>query len=155
MRGRDRRHPTEAVGRIVETALLACVLAALLASSVALVAAARTIDIAPKVGDVLVFKPTMRVPADWEFAAVTTSDQLPVSCNLRPDSMASGGGSLVVEQRFAGSRMYRVHWAGQRTSSDTADCGNAADLLVSRGDLQLLTNAVGGAGVEHHAFGDF
>ena len=57
--------------------MFACVLAALLASSVAVVSAARTIDLAPKVGDILVFKPTMRVPADWEFAAVIESDQLP------------------------------------------------------------------------------
>jgi hypothetical protein len=61
----------------------------------------------------------------------------------------------VVEQRFAGSRLYRVHWAGQRTSNDTSDCGSAAELLVSRFDLQLLTNVVGGAGVEHRAFIDF
>ena len=69
--------------------------------------------------------------------------------------MASGGGSLVVEQRFPGKRLYRVHWAGQRTSNDTSDCGDAADLLVSRFDLQLLTNAVGGAGVEPRLFRDF
>lgn len=155
MRGRGPRHAGEAGRGIGKTALFACVIAALLASSVAVVSAARTIDLGPKVGDILVFKPTMRVPADWEFAVVTVSDQLPVSCNLRPDIMASGGGSLVVEHRFASRRMYRVHWAGQHTSDDTSDCGSAADLLVSRFDLQLLTNAVGGAGVEHRPFADF
>ena len=154
MKGRGRGHSNSA-GSFVETALFACVLAALLVSSVAVVSSARTIDLAPKAGDILVFKPTMRVPADWEFAAVIESDQLPVSCNLKPSIMASGGGSLVVEQRFAGSRLYRVHWAGQRTSNDASDCGSAADLLVSRLDLQLMTNAVGGAGVEHRAFIDF
>jgi hypothetical protein len=66
--------------------------------------------------------------------------------------MASGGGSLVVEQRLDSKRLYRVHWAGQHTSTGATDCGDTADLLVSRVDLQLLTNAVGGAGVEHHAF---
>ena len=154
MKGRGRRH-LDSAGRFVETALFACVLAALLVSSVAVVSSARTIDLAPKAGDILVFKANMRVPADWEFAAVIESDQLPVSCTLKPGIMASGGGSLVVEQRFAGSRLYRVHWAGQRTSNDASDCGNAADLLVSRLDLQLMTNAVGGAGVEHRAFIDF
>jgi hypothetical protein len=154
VKGRGRRDSSAASG-IVETALFACVLAALLASSVAVVSAARTIDLAPKTGDILVFKPTMRVPADWEFTAVIASDQLPVSCNLKPGIMASGGGSLVVEQRFAGSRLYRVHWAGQRTTDGAYDCGSAADLLVSRIDLQLLRNAVGGAGVEQRAFPDF
>jgi hypothetical protein len=155
MRGRGHKRTGGAAGNVVETALLACVLAAILASSVAMVSAARTIEIGPRVGDILVFKPTMRMPADWEFAAVTVSDQLPVSCNLRPDVMASSGGSLVVEQRFDSRRLYRVHWAGQHTSNGTSDCGGAADLLVARTDLQLLTNSVGGAGVEHRAFPDY
>jgi hypothetical protein len=154
MRGRGGRRSGEPAGDTLGTALLACMLAALLASSVAMVAAARTIDIAPKVGDILVFKPGARMPVEWEFAAVTTSDQLPVSCNLRPDVMASAGGSLVVEERFAGKRMYRVHWAGQHTSSGETDCGAVADLLVARSDLQLLSNAVGGPGVEHKPLGD-
>jgi hypothetical protein len=136
-------------GDMFGTALLAGFLAVLLTSSVAMVSAARTIDIAPKIGDILVFRPGARVPIEWEFAAVTISDQLPVSCNLRPDVMVSAGGSLVVEERFENRRMYRVHWAGHHTSNGTSDCGDAADLLINRGDLQLLINAVGGAGVEH------
>ena len=151
MRGRGGRRSGEPEGDTLGTALLACMLAALLASSVAMVAAARTIDIAPKVGDILVFKAGARMPVEWDFAAVTTSDQLPVSCNLRPDVMASVGGSLVVEERFAGKRMYRVHWAGQHTTNGEYDCGAVADLLVSRSDLQLLINAVGGPGVQHGA----
>jgi hypothetical protein len=155
MKGWGRRRTSETVGAVVETALRAVVLAALLASSVAVVTVARTIDIAPKVGDVLVFRPGARIVADWEFAVVTDSGQVPVSCKLKPDVMASGGGSLVVEQRFAGRRLYRVHWAGQRTSNDASDCGRAADLLVPRIELQLLTNAVGGAGVAHSTFAGF
>jgi hypothetical protein len=147
MKGRGRRRSGEPAGDVLGTALVACLLAALLASSVAMVAAARTIDIAPKVGDILVFRAGARVPIEWEFAAVTISDQLPISCNLRPDVMALAGGSLVVEERFANKRMYRVHWAGQHTSDGENDCGAVADLLVSRSDLQLLTNAVGGPGV--------
>ena len=125
MRGRGRQAFWR-TGRaiLLGTALLACMLAALLASSVAMVAAAGTIDIAPKVGDILVFKPGARMPIEWEFAAVTISDQLPVACNLRPDVMVSAGGSLVVEERFAGKRMYRVHWAGQHTSNGEYDCGS-------------------------------
>jgi hypothetical protein len=150
MKGSDRRRTGgEPATDIVGTALMACLLAALLASSVAVVSAARTIDIAPKIGDILVFRVGAQVPTDWDFPAVTISDQLPVSCNLQPDVMVSAGGSLVVEERLANKRMYRVHWAGQHTSTGASDCGAAADVLVSRYDLQLLINAVGGTGVQH------
>ena len=144
-----RRAGGDPAGDMLGTALLACLLAALLASSVAVVSAARTIDIAPQTGDILVFRHGAQMPADWEFAVVTISDQLPVSCNLRPDVMALAGGSLVVEQRFENRRLYRVHWAGEHTAKGPSDCGSAADLLIPRSDLQLLINAVGGAGVEH------
>jgi hypothetical protein len=148
MKRRSRRRSREPAEDTLGTALLACLVAALLASSVAVVSAARTIDIAPKVGDILAFRVGAHVPTELDFPAVTMSDQLPVSYNLRPDVMVSAGGSLVVEERFENKRMYRVHWAGQHTSNGEFDCGSAADLLVSRSDLQLLTNAVGGAGVQ-------
>jgi hypothetical protein len=48
-----------------------------------------------------------------------------------------------------------VHWAGTHTSEGADDCGSKADLTISGSDLQLLTNAVGGAGVEHRSFGGF
>jgi hypothetical protein len=66
--------------------------------------------------------------------------------------MASDGGSLVVEERIQAPRAFQVHWAGSRTSDSGPDCGRDAQLVVSGADLQLLTNAVGGAGVEHEAF---
>ena len=153
MKGPDGRRTPEARGGQLRTALIAGVIATLLASAAAVVAAARTIDLGPKVGDILVFRAGARLPADWEFAVVTASDQLPVGCKLQPVVMASAGGSLVVEQRTNNSRTYLVHWAGQQTSEPASDCGATADLLVSRTDLQLLSNAVGGPGVEHRAFG--
>jgi hypothetical protein len=150
-----RRLGGEPARDVIGTALIACVLAALLTSSVAVVSAARTIDIAPKIGDILVFRVGAQVPTEWEFAAVTVSDQVPVSCNLRPDVMVSAGGSLVVEERFENKRMYRVHWAGQHTGDGESDCGSAADLLISRSDLQLLINAVGGTGVQRRTYAGF
>ena len=153
MKGPEGRRTPEALSGQLRTALIAGVVATLLASAAAVVAAARTIDLGPKVGDILVFRTGARLPADWEFAVVTASDQLPVGCKLQPVVMASAGGSLVVEQRTNNSRTYLVHWAGRNTSDPDSDCGAAADLLVSRGDLQLLSNAVGGPGVEHRAFG--
>ncbi len=146
MRGRGGRRSGEPEGDTLGTALLACMLAALLASSVAMVAAAGTIDIAPKVGDILVFRPGARVPIEWEFPAVTISDQLPVSCNLRPDVMVSAGGSLVVRSASLASAC--IGFTGRTASTNGEyDCGAVADLLVSRSDLQLLINAVGGPGV--------
>jgi hypothetical protein len=135
--------------------LVAALIAGALASGAAVMAAARTVDFAPKVGDILVFRAGTRLPSDWAFNAVVESNQLPVSCTLKPNVMASAGGSLVVEQRSSDARQYRVHWAGHQTSDGEADCGVAADLYVSANDLQLLSNAVGGPGVEHGAFGSY
>ena len=131
----------------VRMVLIATTIALLLVVSLAMMAAARAIELGPRVGDILVFRPGSQAPADWEFAAVTHSPELPVSCKLKPEIMVSGGGSLVVEQRSPNRRVYRVHWAGQRTSGDGDDCGRAADLVLSRYDLQLLANVVGGPGV--------
>jgi hypothetical protein len=69
--------------------------------------------------------------------------------------MAADGGSLVVEERSNDHRMYRVHWAGQRTTDGPSDCGSSADLMLSRPNLQLLINAIGGTGVERKSFGEF
>jgi hypothetical protein len=101
-------------------------------------------------GDILVFKHGARMPSDWEFA-VTTSQA--VGCVLTPAVMAADGGSLVVEQRFNDPHIYHVHWAGGRTSDGATDCGRSADLVVNSAELQLLSNAVGGPGVEHDVFG--
>lgn len=136
----------------VRMVLIATTIAVVLVVSLGMVAVARTIELGPKVGDILVFRPGAQAPADWEFAAVKHSPELPVSCKLQPDVMVAGGGSLVVEQRSHNRRLYRVHWAGQRTSRDGEDCGQAADLVLSRADLQLLANVVGGPGVERRLF---
>ena len=120
---KDTDKPTDSASSdIVRTAVLASLIAALLASSVAVVSAARAIDIGPKVGDILVFHQGARMPADWEFTATTTSST-GATCTLVPLTMALEGGSLVVEQRFTTPRAFQVHWAGGRTSSQASDCG--------------------------------
>jgi hypothetical protein len=147
------RRTTETLGAgdIARTAALASLIAGMLVCGVAMVSAATTIDIGPKVGDILVFRQGARMPTDWEFTVATTAVPA-VTCTLRPDVMASGGGSLDVEERFQ-PRMFHVHWAGSRTSEGSADCGSSAELVLPAADLQLLSNTVGGAGVEHRAFG--
>jgi hypothetical protein len=155
MKRHDDRRADRAPGGHIKTIVTAALIATVLASGAAMMAAARTVDLAPKVGDILVFRTEARLPADWEFNAVTLSDQLPVSCRLQPAVMASAGGSLVVEQRSNDARTYRVHWAGRETSGTGTDCGGSADLLMSRADLQLLSNAVGGPGVDRRTLGGF
>jgi hypothetical protein len=150
--GRWRRNV--ATGEVVRTAVLASLIAALLASSVAMVSAATRIEIGPQLGDILVFRRGARMPTDWEFTAMTTA--MPAAtCSLRPDIMAVEGGSLVIEQRRQSPRTSQVHWAGTRTSTGGSDCGGSAELVVSNADLQLLSNIVGGPGVEPHTLSDF
>jgi hypothetical protein len=146
---RGDRHTGNAPSGVLGTAMLACLVAALLVSTVAVVSAARTIEIGPRVGDILVFRQGARMPPDWAFT-VAAAPAPSVTCSLRPAAMASQGGSIVVEQRSPPT--FQVHWAGGRTSDAGADCGSDAALLVASSDLQLLTNVVGGAGVEHKAF---
>ena len=96
--------------------VLASLIAALLASSVAMVSATTRIEIGPRVGGILVFPRGARMPPHWEFIVMTTA--MPAAtCSLRPDIMAAEGGSLVVEQRRQSPRTFQVHWAGKRTSA--------------------------------------
>lgn len=151
---RGRKSVNGSAGEVARTVVLASLIAALLAGSVAMVSAATTIDLGPKVGDILVFRPGARMPTDWEFTA-TTAATPPRSCTLRPEVMALQGGSLVVEQRFDRPRAFQVHWAGTRTNEGSSDCGGSAELVLPHADLQLLSNAVGGPGVERSVFTRF
>jgi hypothetical protein len=139
-------------GDILRSIVLGSLIAAILASSVAVVSAARTLDLAPGVGDILVFKQGARMPSDWDFTATNTNA---IACVLKPEVMTSRGGSLVVEERLDETSSYRVHWAGGPTSDGVTDCGGSADLVLGRMELQLLSNAVGGPGIEHHTFSYF
>jgi len=159
MRGRDRRgRANEDSGHsVLGTALLACTIALLLASAVAVLSTVRNWDLGPHVGDILVFRPDAHFLADWQVTATPSSGRtipLPgtANCVLRPDIMTANGGSLVVEERDIQPSLYRVHWAGPHTSLGSSDCGRVADLTLSQADLQMLINAVGGTGVEPHHF---
>jgi hypothetical protein len=106
----------------------------------------------PKVGDIVAFRPGSQDTDMWQMtvpAKTLAASGAPVSdCELDPNAMATDGGSLVVEgRRDEPSVQYQVHWAGAKTSSSGINCGAAANLLVSRTDLQRLANAAGGFGV--------
>ena len=149
-----RGHHERAGSGLGRTAVLAALIAGLLAGGVAMVATATTIDLGPKVGDILVFRPGARMPADWAFAATRAAPET-TTCTLRPDVMAGHGGSLVVEERFTKPRSFLVHWAGGSTSLGSTDCGVSAELVLPSADLQLLSNAAGGPGVEPSTFTRF
>jgi hypothetical protein len=127
----DRWRRNVTTEEVVRTAVLASLIAALLASSVALVSAATGIEIGPQVGDILVFRRGAHMPTDWEFTVVTITVPA-ATCSLRPTIMAAEGGSMVVEQRLQGPRTFQVHWAGIRTSAGGSDCGDNAELAVSK-----------------------
>ena len=132
------------------TILRAGLLTVLLSSAVAALAAARGLDLAPRVGDIAVFGTNHHFQADWKIDATHAADG--ARCVLQPDLMMRDGGSLVVEQRTARADSYRVHWAGQHTAVGKDDCGAGADLTLARDDLQLLINAAGGPGVAPKRF---
>jgi hypothetical protein len=116
----------------------------------------------PQVGAIVVFKPGTERMDLWQVTASTSTDIAPEpppgattrGCTLTPSVMAEGGGSLVVEaRRMSSPPIYRVHWAGVRTSGGSDNCGTAADLVLSRTDLQKLANTAGGFGVGPRTIG--
>ena len=153
MRHRGGKPDSAATGELGRTVLYACIIAMLLVSSVAVASAMMALDISPNVGDILVFRPNARLATDWSFDVARSAE--PTSrCIMKPDVMAAGGGSVVIEERLNGPHSYRVHWAGTRSSDGSFDCGRSADLIVSGPDMQLLSNSVGGPGLNHWSFGD-
>ena len=106
----------------------------------------------PKLGDIVAFKPGSQDTDMWQMAIpatqVSTAGSPLAECSLDPNAMAEAGGSLVVEGlQSRPSLQYRIHWSGSATSKSRDNCGESADLLISRTDLQRLANAAGGFGV--------
>lgn len=108
---------------------------------------------APKVGDMIVFRRGQPGNGVWEapIAAARLSASGVGACVLDPLIMSGTGGSLVVEARQESDPpVYRLHWAGGRTSSRGLDnCGSSADLTVSSTDIHRLANVAGGFGTDN------
>lgn len=104
---------------------------------------------APQAGDIIAFRAT-RVPSvsTASLAVGRAIAASSMSCILDVQTMQRSGGSLVVETvQLKPSQMFRVHWAGVRTSSGDDDCGSAADILLNSNQIGILTFAAGGTGV--------
>jgi hypothetical protein len=157
MHSRDQRH--RGPDRTADTTwvpVLTLVATVLLTACLGSVAILELEQFGPQVGAIVVFKPGTERMDLWHVSASAADDSAPAStggtiiraCTLAPSVMAEGGGSLVVEaRRMSSPPIYRVHWAGLRTSDGVRDCGREADLVLSRTDLQKLANTVGGFGV--------
>ena len=107
---------------------------------------------AAQTGDIIAFPATRVASVSTAFFAArraTVADSM--TCILDVQTMQKSGGSLVVEtSQFEPDRIFRVHWAGVRTSSDRDDCGSSADLLLNSNQISALIFAAGGTGVEAH-----
>ncbi len=102
--------------------------------------------IRPHIGDIVAFAPSTDQPdEDTTRLIVHRPDQF--GCILDLNIMRRSGGSMVVESEVAempGS--FRVHWAGEQTSADTANCGIDTDLILARQELDVLALGAGGYG---------
>lgn len=99
----------------------------------------------PTVGDIADFS-VQHVDQDLPINATATADGR--ACVLASEVMARGGGSFVIIARPPDAHgSYLIHWAGSHTSNGASDCGDSADLLVSKSDLLGLAGAAGGFGV--------
>ena len=106
----------------------------------------------PKLGDIVAFRAGSQDTDMWQMTIpatlATTAGARGDGCSLDPNVMAENGGSLVVEARQDDpAGQYLVHWAGSATAAAPGNCGDSANLMVSRTDLQRLANAAGGFGV--------
>jgi hypothetical protein len=133
------------MARVVAPALFGAAAALAAAGVVTLVSSA--VRDSAKVGDIIAFEPSNDALPDTEARLVVhRPDQF--GCVLDLAAIRHGGGSLVIEARLSGEgRRFRLHWAGERTTADSGDCGRSADLIVDRGDLDSLAMAAGGYGV--------
>ncbi|MDR3530430.1 MAG: hypothetical protein P4L90_07760 [Rhodopila sp.] len=97
----------------------------------------------PHVGDIIAFAASLDVPID-NGTRLLVHRQDRFGCVLDLNILRHSGGSLVVESQIAGDgRNFRLHWAGERTSADTGNCGGDADLIADHRDLDILAKAAG------------
>ncbi len=160
MQWRGQRHRTSDTARdAIWVPALTLVVSVLLTACLGIMFLQQLADFDPAVGAIVAFKSGAQSMELWQIDVTSVrSDPAgpPISrvCVLSPASMANGGGSLVVEARQMSSPpIYRVHWAGAHTSNVGNDCGTAADLIISRADLQKLANTAGGFGVSPKLIG--
>ncbi len=109
-------------------------------------AIAAMVHLRPHIGDIIAFTASVGEPVEASTRLIVhRPDQF--GCVLDLGLLRNGGGSLVVESQTAEAiGSFRVHWAGQRTSSDNGNCGAEADLILDGRELDILALNAGGYG---------
>lgn len=131
----------------VTTLVLTLIVSALLTAATGVSAFSELNQLGPTIGSIVVFRPNDADATWWHIdAAVGDLDGTVLRrCVLRPSVMQTGGGSIVIEaRRMSSPPVYRVHWAGARTSRGATDCGASADIVLSRAELMRLADVAGG-----------
>ena len=99
---------------------------------------------APHVGDMVAFTTSRQLPSRSPTRLVAhRPDQS--DCILDTGTLRRSGGSLVVERQVTeADGSFRVHWAGERTTTYASNCGDSADLILDVHDLNALASTAGG-----------
>lgn len=99
---------------------------------------------APRMGHIISFTPIPPGTIPGTFRLVVRRADAD-GCVLDTAVMHRVGGSVVVESKAGGDDPgFQVHWAGERTSDDPADCGTDATVIIGGTGLELLATAAGG-----------
>ncbi|HEY1931943.1 MAG TPA: hypothetical protein VGG99_08030 [Acetobacteraceae bacterium] len=107
------------------------------------------VNLGPGVGDIISFDTKAKMPGDMNSQVVVARDGSG-ECMLDLDTLHREGGSLIVEARVpANPPAYRVHWAGNQSSTSQYNCGTSAELTVDGTNLDMLAMAAGGWGPTH------
>ncbi|HQT75793.1 MAG TPA: hypothetical protein PLD10_01980 [Rhodopila sp.] len=106
---------------------------------------------APRIGDLIAFEPARDalLPESVRIAVETSSGG---HCVLDAYTLRRSGGSFMVSRGLAGAEArYIIHWAGARTAEGTASCGDSADLILTRRQLDRLGEAAAAGGIRQAA----
>lgn len=98
-------------------------------------------DATPRIGDIIAFTPSRQQAVDGGLRLIAQRlDQF--GCILDLNILQHSGGSLVVESQVLEAKgMFRVHWAGGRTTADSGNCGEDADLILNAHEMDVLASA--------------
>jgi hypothetical protein len=123
-------------------ACLSCIVVAFSAVN----AIAAMAQIRPHIGDIVTFTVAAdHVTDDATRLIVHRPGQF--GCILDLSVLRHSGGSFVIESQVSeATGSFRVHWAGPRTSADTANCGGDTDLILDGQELDILAFSAGGYG---------
>jgi hypothetical protein len=101
----------------------------------------------PRIGDIVAFTANPNQPVDGG-RILTAHRPEQFGCALDLNTLRHSGGSLLVEgERPWTPGNFSVHWGGERTSTDSGNCGADADLILEAHELDILAAAAGGYGV--------